>query len=277
MITFPNAKINLGLNITARRPDGYHEIESIMIPTGWRDILEVVPSGSQHTSLRLSGRPIDCPPEKNLVMKALNALRERADFPAVYIFMRKIIPDGAGLGGGSADASFLLRSVNELFALDFSNEELAEVAATIGADCPFFIYNVAMLATGTGTTLTPVDVPRLAGRSLLIVKPPVHISTARAYAGVTPRPAEIPLTEAIRLPIEQWRETIRNDFELSLAGEFPMIEEIKAALYGAGALYASLSGSGSAIYGIFDDDNMAEQARMMFDEFDSYVGRFQQF
>ncbi len=271
MITFPNAKINLGLNIVGRRADGYHDIQTIMIPTGWRDILEIVPSASSASSLHLSGRAIDCVPEKNLVMRAYNELSQLVEIPPVDIFLRKIIPDGAGLGGGSADASFLLKAINDLFALDLSDEKLAGVAATIGADCPFFIYNSPMLATGTGTTLSPVSVPQLNGLTLLIVKPSLHISTAQAYAGVTPRPPEIDLTEAITQPISMWRKLIVNDFERTLIDRFELIAEIKESLYACGALYSSLSGSGSAIYGLFDDDKMAEEARLSFEGYDSFA------
>lgn len=272
MITFPNAKINIGLAITRRRPDGYHDIESIMVPVGWRDILEVVPSSSAVSSIRLSGRAIDCPPEKNLVMKALNALRSEIEFPPVDIYLRKIIPDGAGLGGGSADASFILKAVNDLFALDLTDDTLARIAATVGADCPFFVYNHPMYATGIGTTLSSVDIPQLDGLSILIVKPPIHISTAEAYAGVTPRQPATPLPEAIACPIETWRDTICNYFEQSLAPRFPMIDRIKGTLYACGALYASLSGSGSAIYGIFPDDELTAAAAAEFDGMETFAG-----
>ena len=160
MILFPNAKINLGLNILRRRPDGYHDLEMLMLPVGWADILEIVPAApGEATTLTCSGRPVDCPPEKNLVMKAWRALKaECPSMPEAAIYLRKIVPDGAGLGGGSSDAAFTLVGLNEVFGLGISRERLAAIAAGIGADCPFFIHNRPMLATGTGTVLEAVDI-----------------------------------------------------------------------------------------------------------------------
>lgn len=264
MLSFPNAKINIGLNITARRQDGYHELETIMVPVGWRDVLEIVPGKSTETTLTLSGNPIACTPEKNIVMKAYRALAEKVSLPPVDIYLRKIIPDGAGLGGGSADASFTLSSLNTLLALDMTDQELAKIAAAIGADCPLFIYNRPMLATGIGTTLTPIDMDMLRGLTVVIIKPQFSISTAEAYANVIPKPATTPLDQLVRLPIRQWKDHIFNDFEQSLRNSFPMIDRIKAKLYDCGAVYASLSGSGSAVYGIFDNDKMAEPAKQQF-------------
>ena len=152
MIAFPNAKINIGLFITARRPDGYHDIATVMMPADWCDILEIVPAKDDVTTLTVTGRSVDCPPEKNLVMRAYRAMEERYNLPPVDIFLRKIIPDGAGLGGGSADAAFTITTLDRLFGLGLSADVMAGIAATIGSDCPFFIYNRPMLATGTGTT-----------------------------------------------------------------------------------------------------------------------------
>ena len=182
MVVFPNAKINLGLNITSRREDGYHILTSIMLPIGWHDILEIVPSNYGATTLTTSGNKVDCPPESIIVMKAYRALANHAKLPSVNIYLRKIIPDGAGLGGGSADAAFTLKALNNMFKLNYSDDELAEIASTLGADCPFFIYNRPMIAEGIGTDLTPTDISVLSGKTLLIVKPDIHISTAEAYA-----------------------------------------------------------------------------------------------
>lgn len=252
MVSFPNAKINLGLDIVRRRPDGYHDIVTVFYPVNWCDVLEIVPSSGDSDTLTVTGRGCDCPPEKNLVMKAVRALRQQVDFPAVDIYLRKIIPDGAGLGGGSADASFTLKSLNELFALGFGDEKLAEIAATIGADCPFFIYNRPMLATGTGTTLEPLEVD-LSEYPIAIVKPQVHVSTADAYAEVTPAAPMVPLTDNIAKPPADWGAAVKNDFEASVFKAYPEIEAVKQRLEGLGAVYASMSGSGASVFAIFDN------------------------
>lgn len=262
MILYPNAKINLGLNILRRRPDGYHDIETVMVPTGWCDILEIVPAGAgEESSLTTSGRPVDCPPEKNLVMKALRAVKQRhPEMPAAHIYLRKIIPDGAGLGGGSADAAFTVMGLNELFGLGMSREEMAETAATIGADCPFFIYNRPMLATGTGTTLSPADVC-LDGLYLAIAKPEgKSVSTAAAYAGVTPHADAPSPAAALARPAEQWQEAVRNDFEASVGALVPEVALLKKHMLDAGAIYSAMSGSGSAVFGIFASAKMADDA-----------------
>lgn len=267
MILFPNAKINVGLNILSRRPDGYHEIETIMYPIGWNDILEIVPAKGAESTLTVTGRSVDCPIEKNLVMKAYRALRARVEMPEVDIYLRKIIPDGAGLGGGSSDAAFTLIGLNRLFSLGLSDEYLAEVAAEIGADCPFFIYNRPMLASGIGTDFKPTELS-LKGYRLLVIKPAVSVPTAKAYAGVTPHPAEYELSKIADLPIDEWQGRIVNDFEQSVFAAYPEIVEVKEYLAEMGAVYTSMSGSGSAVYGVFDGDKLAEQARSRFPLYD---------
>ena len=204
MIVFPNAKINLGLAITRRREDGYHDIETVMYPVGWTDILEIVPSPSGRTELFTSGHRVECPPEKNLVMKAYRALDAIAPLPPVSIYLHKVIPDGAGLGGGSADAAFTLRALNTMFALGIDNRQLQETAATIGADCPFFISDTPVMATGMGTTFTPAGVS-LAGYTIVIVKPAGSVSTREAYAGVTSYSAPGRVADALSMPISQWQ------------------------------------------------------------------------
>lgn len=273
MVVFPNAKINLGLNIINRRPDGYHDIETIMVPTAWKDILEIVPAKGDQTTLTVTDRHVDCPPEKNLVMKAYNALNNYTHLPPVDIYLRKIIPDGAGLGGGSADAAFMLTALNEMFSLDISDSKLAEIASAIGADCPFFIYNRPMLATGTGTTLSDISVPAIGGLTLLIVKPDISISTAQAYSGVTPHLPAVSLSDSILQPISEWQDLIINDFEESLSITHPEIGRIKSILKESGAVYCSLSGSGSAVYGIYDSDKMAELASRGFHGCDTFVSK----
>ena len=262
MILFPNAKINLGLNILRRRPDGYHDLEMLMLPVGWADILEIVPAApGEAPTLTCSGRPVDCPPEKNLVMKAWRALKaECPSMPEAAIYLRKIVPDGAGLGGGSSDAAFTLVGLNEVFGLGISRERLAAIAAGIGADCPFFIHNRPMLATGTGTVLEPVDIS-LDGLFIAIAKPEGRsVSTAAAYAGVTPREREASLAAAASLPVRQWEGVFANDFEASVGAELPEIGQLKDHMRVSGAVYSAMSGSGSAVFGIFESAKMAEAA-----------------
>lgn len=267
MIVFPNAKINIGLQVLRRRADGYHDLETVMMPVPWTDILEIVPRApsvpkdpsceADGDTLVCSGRPVDCPPEKNLVMKAVKALRRKADFPPVDIYLEKIIPDGAGLGGGSADAAFAITAVNELFGLKLDKRMMAETAATVGADCPFFIYNEPSLCTGTGTDIRqfPLHIPSPAW--IAIVKPDSSVSTAEAYRGVTPDNSRRHLSEILsELPFEQWQTAVTNDFEVSVFPSHPAIQAVKEQLTAQGAAYVSMSGSGSAVFAIFLKDNL---------------------
>lgn len=252
MILFPNAKINLGLDIVGKRPDGYHNIETVMIPVPWTDVLEIVPAEGKESTLTVSGRKVDCPTEKNLVMRAFRALESEFGLPPVDIYLRKIIPDGAGLGGGSADAAFTLKGLNSLFELGLTDERLAETAAKLGADCPFFIYNRPMLCTGIGTEFSPVDVD-LSGYSIAIVKPQVSVPTAQAYSRVTPAMPSRHIADVIaESSVDGWQTTLKNDFEASVFPLYPLVGDIKARLIEMGAAYASMSGSGSAVYGLFD-------------------------
>jgi 4-diphosphocytidyl-2-C-methyl-D-erythritol kinase len=271
MIVFPNAKINLGLNILSRREDGYHNIESVMVPVGWCDILEVVAT-DEPTSLVTTGRHVDCPPEKNLVMKAYRAVAERHDIGNVAMHLHKVIPDGAGLGGGSADAAFAIRALNDLFSLGMDDAAMAAIAATVGADCPFFIYNRPMLATSTGVELAPYDID-LSAYNVAIVKPSTEaVSTARAYAGVTPRQPECGVAELLRdaNPVN-WRESVKNDFEDSIFPIIPRLNNIKQSLYDAGADYCAMSGSGSSIFAIFARDILSEELAAMFADCDTHL------
>lgn len=272
MITFPNAKINIGLYITSRRNDGYHEIVTAMIPTDWRDILEIVPAKGNATTLTVTGRSVDCPAEKNLVMRAYRAMASQYDLPDVDIYLHKIIPDGAGLGGGSADAAFTIRALNEMFELGLSDDAMAATAATIGSDCPFFIYNRPMLATGTGTTLAPIDFSH-EGYRLVIVKPREYVSTAEAYGGCMPKPCETPLTEILaETPPEEWAKcNVVNDFEATVFPLHPRIAEVKASLYRLGAAYASMSGSGASVFGIFGRDILADEIQQTFSGMDFHI------
>ena len=255
MLLFPDAKVNLGLNVVSRRPDGYHNLVTLMLPIPSNDILEIVPSASgKGDTLTCTGRTVDCPMERNLVYKALQRLRAQFLIPPVDIYLEKQTPDGAGLGGGSADAAYTLKALNSIFNLGASDQLLAQTAAEIGADCPFFIYDRPTLCTGTGTTMEPfpLDLPR--GMWIVLVKPDVSVSTAQAYGMLTPREPATPLQELLRLPIEQWQGKVLNDFEPGITAKFPVIGQIKQLLLDAGAIYASMSGSGSAVYGLFSGE-----------------------
>ena len=262
MILFPTAKINLGLRVLGKRPDGYHELTTVMMPVGWCDVLEIVPSRTGDTVLHTSGRPVCCPPEKNLVMKAYRALADDlGGLPPVEIYLEKIIPDGAGLGGGSADASYTLRALNSLFGLDIDDSRLRRVAARVGADCPFFVTDTAALCTGTGTDIAAEVNLDLSPYTLVIAKPAgVSVSTAEAYSGVQLSPGAADPTEVLRLDISRWPEALVNDFEPSVFARYPAIAAVKKHMYKGGARYASMSGSGAAVYGIFDDQRLASAA-----------------
>lgn len=266
MILFPNAKINIGLNVTRRRDDGYHDLSTLFYPVGWCDVLEIVPSRSGCTTLAVSGRAVDCPAEKNLVMKAYRAMAREVDVPAVDIFLHKIIPDGAGLGGGSSDAAFMLKGLNEMFSLGRSDEELARMAVTIGADCPFFIYDKPVIASGIGDILAPFDIS-LAGCSIAIVKPDEYVSTKEAYSGVKPKFPAQELADILRGPLDSWRGRVNNDFEASIFFLHPAIGQVKDRLYGLGAVYASMSGSGASVYGIFKSCDADRLSALMRREF----------
>jgi 4-diphosphocytidyl-2-C-methyl-D-erythritol kinase len=271
MITFPNAKINLGLNIVERRPDGYHNIETVFYPVPLTDVLEIVPAqDDKETTLTCHGNKVDCPPEKNLVMKAYRLLQERYSLPAVEMHLYKHIPDGAGLGGGSSDAAHALIMLNQMFSLGLTDQELAAHAVTLGADCAFFIYNRPMLATGIGDVLSPVDVS-LKGKTLLLVKPPMGVDTRTAYSRVVPQQPTVPVTEVISRPVMSWDGLLVNDFEPSVFAALPQLWLIKARLLDAGAEYAAMSGSGSTIFGIFDSDKLAEATADTFTDCATFV------
>lgn len=270
MITFVNAKINLGLNITGKRPDGYHNLETVFYPVGvlagtpadpspFGDILEIVAAGTAEDTFRQTGRQVDCPPEKNLVWRALQAFRTELQhsgdcraLPAVEITLDKHLPDGAGLGGGSADASFTLLTLNRLCGGVVDDRTLHKLALSLGADCPFFLENRCCYASGVGEKLQPLPLS-LAGKWCLVAKPDIYISTAQAFGGITPAPPRFDLRHLPALPLEEWRGKVANDFETTLFPRFPRLAQIKGQLYDGGARYASLSGSGSSLYGIFDN------------------------
>ncbi|MCD7815388.1 MAG: 4-(cytidine 5'-diphospho)-2-C-methyl-D-erythritol kinase [Bacteroides sp.] len=254
MITFPNAKINLGLNIVEKRPDGYHNLETIFYPINLQDALEVnrMENSQVPYKLRVSGTSIEGTPEENLVIKAYNLLREKYALAPVDIHLYKHIPMGAGLGGGSADCAFMIKVLNEKFRLGLSIEEMENYAARLGADCAFFIQNQPVFATGIGNVFERIRLS-LANYKLVLVKPDISESTKEAYAHVQPKHPEVSLKEIVQQPVETWASCMKNDFEDSVFQLYPEIAAIKDKMYDLGAVYASMSGSGSAVFGIFKE------------------------
>ncbi len=248
MIGFPNAKINLGLNVIARREDGYHDLETIFYPVKLSDILEVLPGDQFH--FETSGIALDADAEKNLVVKAYRLLSDAFDLAPVKIHLHKVIPFGAGLGGGSSDAAYMLKMLNILFGLRLDNHQLKEFASVLGADCPFFIENIPAFATGIGDQLSPIEID-LCDFNLIIVKPRIGVDTVQAYKAIKPDIPRNRIAEIIRQPIEDWKYLLINDFEMPVFSMFPEIAQIKHKLYELGAVFASMSGSGAAVYGLF--------------------------
>lgn len=248
MISFPNAKINIGLYITEKRSDGFHNLETVFFPVGWSDALEIASSDDLHFSA--SGIFIDGPAESNLVMKAYALLKKDFDLPPLRIHLHKQIPFGAGLGGGSSDGAFMLQMLNKTFNLSITAEKLIEYAAVLGSDCPFFIRNKPVFATGRGEIMTEISL-NLKGLTLVLVKPSVEVATAAAFRNIVPQKPEVSLSELIKLPVTEWRDKIVNQFEFSVFKQYPEIGIVKEQLYEQGAIYASMSGSGSCMFGLF--------------------------
>lgn len=255
MITFPNAKINLGLNIVEKRPDGYHNLETIFYPIPLQDALEITPweGGERKYKLAQSGIQIAGDDENNLVVKAYKLLDSLYNLPPIEINLLKHIPSGAGLGGGSADAAFMLCMLNQHFQLNIPNEQLEVYAAQLGADCAFFVENKPTFAEGIGNIFSPIELS-LKGYKLLLVKPDIFVSTRDAFAQIKPKRPTISLKEVAKMPVEAWKTYMVNDFEESVFPQFPAIADIKALLYDMGAIYASMSGSGSSVFALFKGD-----------------------
>ena len=247
MVVFPNAKINLGLRIVAKRPDGYHDLLSCFYPVGWTDALEILPSSTM--DFTATGLPI--PGDGNLCLRAYRLLQGDWNLPPVRMHLHKVIPIGAGLGGGSADGAFALKALNQLFSLGLTPAQLEAYARQLGSDCAFFIRNQPVYCTGRGDQFEEIMV-NLAGRFVVLVNPGIHVSTAEAYAGVRPRLPATDLKKVLQAPLDAWRETVQNDFEAQLAVKYPIIAQVKETLYHSGAVYASMTGSGSPVYGIFE-------------------------
>lgn len=255
MITFPNAKINLGLNITEKRSDGYHNLKTVFYPIPLEDALEITIAKDAKQKFRFhpSGIVIEGNPEDNLVVKAYQMLGERFDLPPLDIYLCKRIPSGAGLGGGSADAAYMMKLLNETFSLGLTVEELEIYAARLGADCAFFIRNEPTFAEGIGNIFSPVTIS-LKGYHLVLIKPNVFVSTKSAFSLIKPQKPDQPLKEIIQCPISEWKERMVNDFERSVFPQYPEIARIKQQLYNEGAIYAAMSGSGSSVFGIFEKE-----------------------
>ncbi|MBL0049159.1 MAG: 4-(cytidine 5'-diphospho)-2-C-methyl-D-erythritol kinase [Bacteroidetes bacterium] len=254
MIVFPNAKINLGLNIVEKRSDGFHNIETVFYPIGLSDVLEVLEykgKSKKQVQFKSTGIPIPGKGSENLCVKAYHLLAKQYDLPPIKIHLHKIIPIGAGLGGGSADAAFFLKALNTVFELNLSFGELHHYARQLGSDCSFFISNQPVFAEGKGDEMEHINV-NLKDKYLVLIKPPIHISTKEAYANVKPQKPAQSLEKLILKPINTWKNAVHNQFEDSVFPQFPEVKVIKEKLYAAGAEYAAMSGSGSAVYGLFN-------------------------
>lgn len=255
MIVYPNAKINIGLNIVEKRPDGYHNLETVFYPINLLDAIEItVPDNPQtDCAIRVSGEIIAGRPEDNLVVKAYKLVKNA--FPEkikpVDIHLHKHIPTGAGLGGGSADAAFLVKCLNDKFELGLSLDQMQMLVSEIGADCPFFIKNKPVFAQGIGDQFSEIDIS-LKGKFIVLVKPDIGVSTKDTYDAVVPQKPNMQLPDLLSQPIERWKELVVNDFEVSVFKKYPEIAAIKDRLYDLGAVFAAMSGSGSAVYGIFN-------------------------
>lgn len=254
MVIFPKAKINLGLRITGKRPDGFHDIETIFYPVCFCDALELVVNAEDQEKdhITVTGIDIESDPANNLVIKAVRRLRESYQLPSLKIHLHKVIPAGAGLGGGSSDAAATLKVMNRIFELALTPQELKTTALTLGSDCPFFIDCQPAFATGRGENLKPVDAV-LEGLHVVLTNPGIHVATKEAYMNCVPSSPEVSLPELIQYPVSEWKDRIINDFEKTIFAKYPQIGIIKRVLYNHGALFSSMSGSGSTVFGIFNE------------------------
>jgi len=265
MVLFAPAKINIGLNILQKRPDGFHDLDTFFLPIGWHDLLEFVewpqaPAG-QELDFRATGLPIDGPPEQNLCVRAVRLLARERPLPPLRLRLQKLVPMGAGLGGGSSDAASLLVGLDRHFGLGLGTPRLEELAGQLGSDCPFFVQARPALGRGKGDQLEPFS-PDLRGLWLAVAHPGIGVPTAKAYASVRPRRPATPLRELLGLPVGQWQGRVANDFEDSVLPAYPAIAGLKRALLEAGAVYAAMSGSGSAVFGLFEQRPEALRLRL---------------
>lgn len=255
MLIFPNCKINIGLHVTEKRADGLHNIETVLVPVDWRDILEIVPDDrtNDETDLKCTGIRLFGTKENNLCLRAYALLAQKYNLPPIKMHLHKIIPVGAGLGGGSSDAVHTIIILNKLFKLNISENDQENYANELGSDCAFFIRNKPVFATGKGEVFEPVKL-KLKNLFCVIIKPKIHISTSEAYSWVKPRKSRTSLRDLIQQPLSEWKNFIENDFEKVVFEKNPAIKNIKNRLYKLGAVYASMSGSGSAVYGLFTEE-----------------------
>ncbi|MCS6820546.1 MAG: 4-(cytidine 5'-diphospho)-2-C-methyl-D-erythritol kinase [Microscillaceae bacterium] len=259
MVTFPNAKINIGLQILRKRPDGYHDLASCFYPVACHDILEILPA--QMPEFQTSGIPIPQDGKPNICQRAYQLLAQDFRLPPVYMHLYKNLPIGAGLGGGSADAAFTLKMLNEIFELHLPVEKLQNYARQLGSDCAFFIENQPKYCTQKGDHFQDITLS-LKGKQIVIIYPNLHISTAEAYQNIIPNDKVTPLYQLLQQPIHTWKDCITNDFESPLFAKYPLLAQIKQTLYANHAIYASLTGSGSAIFGIFEKQNFTSLKRL---------------
>ena len=256
MVSFPNSKINLGLRILEKRDDGYHNLETVFYPIGLRDVLEIIPypvyQKNNGVPFQKSGFDFDDDPSDNLCIKAYKLLKkDYPQMPNVQMHLHKGIPSGAGLGGGSSDGAYTLVMLNEMFSLGISQEKLREYALQLGSDCPFFLLNTPCYATGRGELMQPVEL-NLKGLKIYLVNPGIHINTGRAFLNSKPSSPDQSILDILKKPVRRWKDELVNDFENWVFNEHREVVEIKDKLYIGGALFASMSGSGSTVYGLFD-------------------------
>ena len=265
MVVFPNAKINLGLNILSKREDGYHNISSCFLPIGWKDALEAIPA--ETFAFESSGLSIPGGWDTNLCVKAYKLLNARHAIPPVKMHLHKAIPMGAGLGGGSSDGAFALKLLNDLFKIGLTTNELEMYAKELGADCPFFVQNTPKLVSETGDVLNDVNID-LSGLGLVVVYPNVHVDTKKEFSQISPKVPEVEISHILDRPVDLWKDQLVNDFEAPVCGQFPEIQEIKNNLYVHEAIYASMTGSGSAVFGFFKSP---QEARLVKHHFSKYI------
>lgn len=262
MIVFPNAKINLGLNVTGKRNDGFHNLDTVMVPVPVYDILEVSGKAPSGFEFRISGMKIQGSEDTNLCVKAYRLMASRFQIPGVRIHLHKQIPMGSGMGGGSADGAFTLKALNRLFSCGLTDTDLEGLALELGSDCPFFIRNRAVSASGRGEIMEPIDNP-IAQSYLVLVKPHFSMSTAEAFRHIIPNVPDIPVRDILAMSSTLWKEYLKNDFEKVVAGMYPEASRILKHLYASGAYYAAMTGSGSAFYGLFSEppDTIQDELR----------------
>ncbi len=261
MIQYPHCKINLGLSIVAKRADGFHDLETVFYPVGLKDILEITPAKNKETTrFSNSGLVIPGDSNNNLCLKAYHLLK--ADFPSlpeIQMHLHKIIPMGAGLGGGSSDGTAALKILNTLFEIGLSQEQLISYAEKLGSDCPYFLYDTPCHATGKGTLLSPIEC-NLSNYTIVILHPGIHIATSWAFQQIVPCKKDSLISDIIRQPIQTWKQNLVNDFESPVIKSHPIIGALKNELYEQGAVYASMSGSGSSLYGIFEKNKKYQKS-----------------